>query len=141
MKLVVTDSGKQVLLFWGMCSINTDTFEDWWLELFTNDETVTDDSVTPDFTLATFGGYDHVSITREDFRFPIIEDHIAVTQREEETVFNCTGAPNQTVYGWIMVGKDSGETLAGQNFDTPHLMSAGAELSVDPFNFKLKKFE
>lgn len=131
----------------GLVSLESVTFtdppsflaEDWWLDLFTNTETVAYNSVIADFDLATFGGYSRVSIERANF-------HLAVQYPPDQALvvytpsppFSCTGGTPQTVYGWVMVGKVTGEVYVGQNFASGRVMSSGASLLLDPFQIRMR---
>lgn len=137
MLMIVTDAGKVRLLFSALCATDTLLFESWWIELFQSNTTVTDASALGDFTLADFPGYSHVEQTRAQFNSAAIVDHVASTTNLQSVTFGCTGGSGQTIYGWLLVGQDTGELYAGQNFDTPRVMRDGAEQLLNPFDFLL----
>jgi len=137
MRMVITDAGKVEALFSALCAVDTALFEDWWIELFKSNTTVTSASVLSDFTLADFAGYLRVSQTRAQFHGAAITGTVARTGNLNSVSFSSTDGAGQLVYGWIMVGKVSGDVFAGQNFDLPRNMNSGAVESLDPFNFDL----
>ena len=137
MLMRVTDGGKVRLLFNALVATNPPLLEDFWVELFKSNTTVVDASVIGDFTLADFPGYTHVEQTRVQFNGAAIVAHVAHTTNTQSVTFTCSGGSGQTVYGWLLVGKDTGELYAGQNFDTPRDMTSGAIIDLDPFDFAL----
>lgn len=110
------------------------------LDLFQNNETVDDASVAADFDVATFTGYVEVEIDRADWGAAVIAANIGQITKTTAPTFTCTGGASQTVYGWMLVGADSGVMYAGQNFDVPRVMSTGTTESLDPFRIKDKTF-
>lgn len=141
MLMVIPNSGKVLLLFNAMCAVDTSQFEDWWIDLFQSDTLVEDESVLADFTLATFGGYVRIEQTRALFNSAVEEATYAITGNLATPSWTCTGGAPQTVYGWIMHGQDTGGIYAGQNFDAPRVMSAGAVENISPFDFRLKTLD
>lgn len=137
MNMVIPDEGKVAWLT-DMFSLNTR--ESLVCKLFQNNETVDDLSTAGDFTIATFTGYANVTIARNAWGTPVISGSSGQVDANTAPVFSCTGGSAQTVYGWILVGNTSGLVYAGQNFDTPRVMSSGATETLDPFRFKLKTF-
>ncbi len=137
--MVIPTDGQVIWLFFCMVEGNTTDFEDWWLDLFVNPETVAQESIADDFTLATFGGYSSYSLTRASFeRTAWTGGTQSITERAGYPSWECTGVPNQTVYGWIMRGKTTNALYAGQNFVTPRLMSLGAIMALNPFQFRMQ---
>ena len=116
--------------------------EDFWIELFQSNTTVAYGSVLSDFTLADFSGYSHFSFERSFFEgVGVTSGDRVVTQTTTFPTFSCTGGGGQTVYGFLAVGKDSGEVWFGQNFDTPRLMTNGASETLNPFDVYCKTLD
>jgi len=137
-KMVICNSGKVRALFNALCALDASTFEDWWIELFKSNTTVVAASILSEFSIADFPGYVHVSQTRAEFFGAGIVADRAQTENTSSVTFTCSGGGGQYVYGWLMVGKTSGDIFAGQNFDVPRLMNGGAIESLDPFDFALQ---
>jgi hypothetical protein len=139
MLMVIPNEGKQLWLYYVLSSDGSDV-EDFVVDLFSSNTTVVDASTGADFTIATFSGYAQVSVPRTDFGSTSIVSNVAQIDDTTPPAFTCSGGSPQTVYGWIMRGAVSGTIYAGQNFDTPRVMSGGASETLTPFRFKLKTF-
>lgn len=76
----------------------------WLLMLWTNAELVPDqDTVYADLTEATFQGYSRVTLGRDQWTTPVIEDNAAVsTWTTQPTQWIATGTP-ETLYGWAII--------------------------------------
>jgi hypothetical protein len=121
----------------------TDSYEeDFWVELFKSNTTVVYASQLTDFTLADFTGYSHVSFLRTDFGGVEVTsgDQVRTTDLLHPT-FTCTGGASQTIYGWLLVGKESNKVWCGQNFATPRVMSNGAVEDLNPFKIYMKTLD
>lgn len=139
MNMVIPNEGKLLWAEWAFVS-QDEVLEDWVVGLFQNDEEVVDASTAADFTLADFDGYEDFDIARGAMGPPALVGNVAVSTLAVPPEYECTGGAPQTVYGWIMWGATSGTLLAGQNFETPRLMSSGATESLDPFAIRLKTY-
>jgi hypothetical protein len=139
MNMVIPNEGKILLLDRALCA-PTNADEDYSLFMFTNNVTVVDASTLADFTAATFTGGGAISITRSSMPLPVIVANVAITTRATAPSWTNTGATTETCFGWILKGATSGKVIAGQNFDTPRVMSPGSIETLDPFAFKLKTF-
>lgn len=139
MNMVIPDEGKLLWLYWALVSDGSD-FEDFVLDLFSNDYDPDDDSSVADFDVATFTGYAQVAIARSSFGAPALVGHVAYATRGAVPTFNCTGGTLQTVYGWFLRGADSDTVLAAARFNTPRDMIPGAMEAIDPAKVGLKTF-
>ena len=137
MNMVIPNEGKEKLLDWAIHDDGTG-LEDYSLRLFKNNVPVANDSTLATFTQADFVGYANLSVTRAQMGSPAIVSNVAYRTRSSVPTFSCTGGSPQMVYGWILVSVLSGLVLAGQNFDTPRVMSSGATESIDPFKIGLQ---
>jgi hypothetical protein len=137
--MVCTNDGKKraLDLFWGNPSSHGENFV---VELYQNNYTPVDGSVTADFTAATFTGYAAVSILTAGFSAATIVSGEGVADYATPPVYTCTGGSPQTVYGWFLRGATSGKTYFAQQFDVPRVMSNGAVEALDPFTVKDKSF-
>lgn len=139
MNMVIPNEGKILLLDRALCA-PTNAPEDYTLYLFVNNVTVGDASTFADFTTATFTGGGGIAIARSSLPTPTITSNVAITTRATAPSWTNTGATTETAYGWILKGNTSGKVIAGQNFDTPRVMSPGATETLNPFQFSLKTF-
>ena len=138
MNMVIPDEGK---VLWIESVFSTaGAGEAFHVDLFSSNTTVGDSSTGADFTIATFTGYAQVSIARADFDPATITSHVAELTDPTYPTFTCSGGSPQTVYGWIMRGATSGKIYAGQNFDSPRVMAAGATEQLNPFTISFKTF-
>lgn len=137
MNMVIPNEGKQLWLEWALPGDGT-SFEDFEINLFSNDYTPVDGSTDSDFTAATFGGYAQVDAERADFGAPSISSNVAYSLLSFVPTFTQTSGSPQTVYGWWMRGATSGIVLAAQRFDTARVMAIGATETLDPFRIGLK---
>jgi hypothetical protein len=112
--------------------------EDYVLKTFKSNTTVGDASTLSDFTISTFTGYADVSITHGTFPAPTITSNIA-NSNPGNGVFTCTAGGAENMYGALLVGVTSGKIIAGVNFDTVRVMSAGATETITP-NVAFKTF-
>jgi hypothetical protein len=140
MDMVIPDEGKIKLLNWAMCSDGTD-YEDFVLELYSNNYTPDDDSEFTSFDSATFPGYASITLPRNQFGAPAIAAHIAYTQTLQVPAYTCTGGGGQLVYGWFLYGADSFKVIAAQRFDNARNMTNGAKESLDPYKIGLKTLD
>jgi hypothetical protein len=133
--MVFTSDGLLKVLANALWDVTHIYEEDWWIELFKSNTTVAYASVLADFTLADFTGYSHYSWTRGSFiGVGVTSGDRVVTQGTTFPTFTCSGGSPQTVYGWLAVGKTSGEVWFGQNFASPRVMTSGAVETLNPFN-------
>lgn len=139
MKMVCTNNGKlkALDLFFGA---GGSPGEDFIVELFQNNYTPVDGSLTADFTAATFTGYSAVTFLDGDMSAATIISNVGNANLATAPTFNCTGGSAQTVYGWYLRGSTTGLTYFAQKFDTPRSMVSGAVEALDPFTFKDKSF-
>jgi hypothetical protein len=137
--MVMTNDGKKrgLDLFFGRAADYTENFT---VELYQNNYTPVDGSVTADFTAATFTGYSAVTITNGGFAAATIVSSEGNATYTPAPSFTCTGGSSQTVYGWFLRGATSGKTYFAQKFTAARVMVAGAVEALDPFTFKDKSF-
>jgi hypothetical protein len=138
MNMVIPDEGKKEILdeLFRLTSARP-TFT---LDLFKSNTTVGDASTAADFTIATFTGYAQVAIARADFGAAVAVANVGEITKTVAPVFTCTAGAAQLVYGWILRNAATGKIWAGQNFDSPRSMAAGATETIDPFKIKDKTF-
>ena len=139
MNMVIPDTGKTYLLNNAVNPLASDG-ENWVVELYQNDYTPVDGSVKASFTAATFTGYAAVDLVAADWGAASITSAIAYATYPTPPDYLCTGGATQTVYGWFMYGSTTNTLIAAQRFDTPRVMSSGAEEKLDPFRIAAKTF-
>lgn len=140
MLMVVTNDGKEYFL--GCLFGNgPDPLDDYSVRLFKNDYTPVDASVTADFTQADFGGYAAVGISQGAMDPPVIVANVGEQSFNGPPTYTCDSGADQWVYGWYMIGQNSGKTYLAQRFDEPRLMTVGAIEVLNPFTIRLKTFD
>lgn len=118
----------------GLCWATPGTYtEDFKVDLYQNNHTPVQASVTADFTVATFTGYATVTVARSTFGSPSISGIAAVITSSVNPAFSCTGGANQTVYGFIITGATTGLLYFAQLFGASVTMAPGATLTLTPF--------
>jgi hypothetical protein len=137
--MVIPNEGKLLWLEWALTGDGS-SLEDFVVRLYSNNYTPVDGSTLANFTEATFTGYTELDIMRSDFSTPVIVANVAEAQTSVPPEWTCTGGAAQDIYGWYLVGVDSGKVLAAQRFDAVRTMAAGATETLDPFKIKLKTF-
>lgn len=135
--MVIPNVGKLLWLEWALTGDGS-TYEDLVVELYSSNTTPVDASILTDFTIATFPGYDLVTLARADFSTPVIVADVAQSTGEPTPTYTCTGGGGQLVYGWVMRGATSGVLLAAQRFASARNMVAGVSESLDPFTLSLQ---
>lgn len=138
MNMVIPNEGKTQML--EQLFRTAAAREDFKLDLFQSNTTVGNASTAGDFTIATFTGYAQAAIARADFSAATVVSNEGSITKTAAPTFTCSGGSPQTVYGWILRGATTGVIYAGQNFDTPRVMSTGAVEAIDPFTIKDKTY-
>jgi len=139
MLMVVTNDGKQKYLEYCVC-VSPNPDEKCTLEIFINDFEPDDESVTADFTPATFVGYSPLTISPGDWEPIAIVDNVANVSLTTPPLFQCTGGSPQVIYGWYLRGDDTGLTYLAQRFNVPRVMANGTVEVLGPYKLKLKSF-
>jgi len=137
MNMVIPNAGKEMFL--DRC-MTGGSYEDVKVELYTNNYTPIDTSVTADFTAATFTGSGPITLTAGDWDAVVIVSNVAEQQALVAPEWTHGGGAAQVCYGWFMYGDSTGTIYAAQRFDTARNMTPGSIESLDPFKFKLKTF-
>lgn len=105
---------------------------DWTLILFSNNLTPNQATVYADLTLATFGGFSPVTLTRGTWTSPsIVSDEAVSTYDVTPIVWIVTSGP-QTIYGYAMVTPSSPVIRAIERFTTPVVVNTGGVLALLP---------
>jgi hypothetical protein len=86
-----------------------------------------------DYTLASGGGLDPLSIARSSFEPAVIVGEVAQLLRLPPPSWTKTSGAPVTVYGWILSGETSQIVYAAQTFVVPHEFVVGATLTLSPF--------
>ena len=125
MSLIVPNSGKIQLLDALLAS------EDMTLKLYKNNVTPTAYSVIGDFTECDFSGYSEKTLTAGDWGAASILGTEASSTYNDVQEWTCGATPND-VYGYFVVGVDSGILLWAELFydDPPKTMTSGLTLGV-----------
>lgn len=90
----------------------------WSLILWTNDITPTFATVLADLTEATFLGYTRVTLDRSTWTTPTVHDGCAhSTWGTDAIVWNVTGGPVETLYGYAMIDPTMNVIRFVQRFD------------------------
>lgn len=97
------------------------------MHLYTNDITPSQDNVEADFVEADFGGYAAVGVTWDT---PYIDGLGKVHLPADNIVFVSTGAPDNSVYGYYLIGA-GGEFLGAARFDDAPRPVPSAGYGVD----------
>jgi hypothetical protein len=123
------------LVFWLQWAFNntTDPYEDFVIDLFSNNHTcaVTDTAGT--YTTATFPGYAQVAIARSTFGSATATGGLGTIVSSVTPLWNCTGGSGQLVYGWFLRGATSGQLLACANFASARNMLPSTSESLGAY--------
>ena len=105
--------------------------EDYVLKLFRTAMTITQDTETTDFTVATFTNYSHQTLTRANWSAAAVVANKAESVYSNQLSWTC-GATGDTVYGYWVEGATSGTTLWGERFATARTLADGDILNLTP---------
>lgn len=105
---------------------------DWNLILFKNNATLTQASVYADLTLATFGGYSAVTLTRGSWVTPTIVSGVAVSTYTTTPQIWTVSSGSETIYGYAIVTASSPKIIYVEKFSSPVAVAAGGILGVLP---------
>lgn len=134
---VILNEGKLKLIAWLW---NANPLTDLKVMTFKNDYVPVAGSVLADFTLSNWTGYADFDVVRANLSVPAIVGGRAKVNLAPPPSFVCTGGASQTVYGWVLFSDDDSVGLAARRFALPGVMSNGATLTLDPFDFLLDGF-
>lgn len=105
---------------------------DWVLILFKNNPTLTQATVYADLTLATFGGYSPVTLTRGSWVTPTISSGVAVSTYTTTPQVWTVSSGSETIYGYAIVTASSPVIRYVEKFASPVAVAAGGILGVLP---------
>jgi len=131
MALVLPDEGLNDQLSY-VIKTTISGVADWLLVLFKNNLTPTQATVYADLTLATFGGYSAVTLTRGTWTSPTIISDKAVSTWGTTPTFWTVTSGSETIYGYAMVTASSPVIRGIERFASPVAVSAGGILALLP---------
>lgn len=137
--MVIPNEGKP---FWLDRAVQSPAFlsSNTVVRLFVNDITPDDDTVFASFTPASFTGSDPITLGNANWSGAAVAADVAESTYTPAPDWTNTGVTTETAYGWFLSIETADVCVAAQRFDTPRVMSPGAEEVLDPFTFKLKTF-
>lgn len=130
-EFAVPDAALLRLLNW-MIRDDTATVEDLALRLFTNAATPGRNSVTADFTEATFGGYSQRALPRAIYGPAVLDTHTAKMTLAGPALQWLPTTTGQNLRGCFVVGQGSNLLYAARLFATPRETVAGVMLKLFP---------
>jgi hypothetical protein len=101
------------------------------LQLFRNDYTITDDTKSSSFTVATFTNYSAQALTRANWSTAATVAGKAQSEYSNQLSWTC-GATGDTVYGYWVVGVSSAKVLWAERFGTPRALADSDILNLTP---------
>lgn len=132
MTIVVPDLGETELL--RVLLIREDMAGvPWHLHLYANDYTPHRESTLPDFTEASFPGYDVVEIDRAGWTLPAPVGGVAVSYWGSSATTWTPSSGSQAVYGYFVTDAADALVLWALRFDAPQIATPGTPVSVRPF--------
>lgn len=115
--------------------------EDYILDLFVNNFTVSDTTVVGNLTPGAWTGYNSVSLPRASLLTPTLTGNVAYMGTSATPLWTNSGVSSVSVYGWMLTGATSGKLVAAQNFTgAPIVIPAGNVLPLVPFQIGLESF-
>jgi len=127
----IPDAGLVQFLDW-MLKNNSGTNEDLALRLYTNVVTPGRNSVTGDFTEATFGGYGQRLISRSVWGDAMLDTHTAKMTLSGDPFEWTPTDSGQVLIGCFIVGQATNNLYAAYRFATPRTTVAGVTLNLIP---------
>jgi hypothetical protein len=134
MPLVVPNSGELELLD-KLLKDALVTNEDYILKLYKVDVTPDENSVPGTFTEADFSGYSSKTLNRASWSSAMTVSGEATSQYSQQS-WTC-GATGNTVYGYFVLGSNSGTLLWAERFTASRLLEDGDVFQLTP-TFSLK---
>jgi hypothetical protein len=137
--MFVVNSGKTILSnqAWGQSSSS----EDYVLDLFTNNVTVSDTTVASNLTPGSWTGYAQVSLPRSALTSSTLAANVAYLNTTVVPQWTNGSGGSVSVYGWMMRGASSGTLYAAQNFTgAPVSIPASNTLTLYPFQIGLESY-
>lgn len=131
MPIVVPNAGELELLD-KMLKDALTTDENVILKLNKNDYTVTQSSVSTDFTATTFTGYAAQTLTRANWAAATTNGSNKAEATYSNTLSWTCGATGDTVFGYWIEGATSGTTLWAERFATSRTLADGDVLNLTP---------
>jgi len=119
------------LLDW-MLKEDTSAVEDLALRLFTSMTTPGRNSVTADFTEATFGGYSQRLLPRAAYGPAVLDTNTAKMTLTGDALTWTPTDSGQTVRGCFIVGQGSNLLYAARVFASPRVMATGVPFNLFP---------
>ena len=115
-----------------IAALSTD--EDYVLRLYSNNIAPNSESIASSFNEATFAGYAPKVLTRAGWSFPTTVSDTAQTSYSQQS-WTCAGL-GETIYGYYVVGANSGTLLWAEEFEFSKLVSSTDVLNLVPtFSF------
>jgi len=105
--------------------------EDYLMKLFKNNFVPDSTTVLSDFVEADFPGYAPRTLLRSDWTDAITEDKKAKTTHPVVS-WECEGVCNNTIYGYFVVGKTTGDLLWSERFTVAKVLDTGDLINVFP---------
>lgn len=119
----------------------TSSPEDYVIDLFTNNVTVSDTTVASNLTPGSWTSYAQVSLPRTSLTSPALTGNVSYLGTTVVPQFTNGSGSAVNVYGWMMRGASSGLLVAAQNFTSaPVSIPAGLSLTLYPFQIGLESF-
>jgi hypothetical protein len=137
--MFIVNTGKAI--WFPTLIANATQNEDYVVDLFTNNVTVSDTTVASGLTPGSWTGYAQVAVARSTFTYSLS----GVQGQETSSVvpqFNNTSGGSVNVYGWMMRGATSGTLYAAANFTvgTPVAIPSLSNLQLNPFRILMQSF-
>lgn len=104
----------------------------WTLVLFKNNLTPNQSTVYADLTLATFGGYSPVTLSRSTWTSAVISADKAVSTYDTTPQIWLVSSGSETIYGYAIVTPSSPVIRYVERFASPIAVSAGGIIGVLP---------
>lgn len=139
MNMIIPNVGLELWLYW-LLNQNSETLEDFVVDLYQNNYTPVFTSVAANFTASTFPGYAQVSVTRSSFTTISAADGIGAAVSTITPQWTCNGGAGQDAYGWFMRGATSGTLLAAQEFLNVRNMLPNTTETLGPFAMQMSQF-
>ena len=105
--------------------------ENFILKLYKNNYTPVDASTATDFTVADFTNYVDKTLHRANFSAATTVGGKASTTYDTAQSWTC-GTTGNTIYGYYVVGNNSGKVCWAEKFDTARILNSGDIFSITP---------